>query len=115
MEPSVLKNVYRTVIQVVLFFWGRDVGVVGSNGTEVRGSACGFPETGDKVKGKEAEGRFVAEGGDGKSTSGREDTTTPYPLVQDTGNSGIVGGPTAHFQRMYEEMGYEGGGKLRLP
>ena len=34
------------------FFWGGDVGVVGANGAEIRRSACGFTETGEKVKGK---------------------------------------------------------------
>ena len=29
--------------------WGGDLGVVGANGAEARGSSCGVPETGDKV------------------------------------------------------------------
>ena len=77
--------------------WGGDVGAVGSNGAEVRDSACGFPETGDKVKGKEAEGRFLADGGGGQSTSGSGYTTATDLLGQETGNSGGLGVPMTHF------------------
>ena len=42
---------------------GGDLGVVGDNGTEARGSSCGFHDTGDGVEGKNYEGQFVAEGG----------------------------------------------------
>ena len=50
-------------ISGVAVVWGGYVGAIGANGVEVRGSACGFPETGNKAKGKAAEGRAVAEGG----------------------------------------------------
>ena len=73
------------------------MGAVVTNGAEVRGSACGFPKTGDKVKVKEAEVRVVAKGGGEQSTSGRRDTIAPDLLGQDTGNSGGVGGPTTYF------------------
>ena len=77
--------------------WGGDVGVVGANGAETRGSSCGVTETGEKVKVKEAEGRFVAEGGNRKSTSGSGGTTTLDLLGQETVKSGGMGGPTAHI------------------
>ena len=67
------------------------------SGAEVRGSACGFPATGNKVKGKAAEGRVVAEVSGKKSPSGRVDTTAPDLLGKKTGNSGRVGGPTTYF------------------
>ena len=82
--------------------WGRDVGSVGANGIEVRGSACWFPLMCDKVKGKSAEVRVVAEGGDKQSNSGSGDTTTPDLFGQDAGYSGEVGGPTAYFRHMCE-------------
>ena len=78
--------------------WGGYVGVVDANVTVVRGSTCGFPEAVNKVKGKEAEGRFVAEGRSRKITLGRGDTTNPDLLGKETGNSGRVGGPTANFR-----------------
>ena len=77
--------------------WSGDVGAIGAYDVEVRGSSCGFPATGNKVKGKDAEGRVVAEGGDRKITSGSGYTTAPDLLGQETGNSGGVGGPTAYF------------------
>ena len=40
--------------------WGGDVSAVINNGEEVRDIACGVPETGDKVKVKEAEVTFMA-------------------------------------------------------
>ena len=42
--------------------WSADMGSVGANGTEVRGSACGFSAAGHKGKGRVAEGRVVAVG-----------------------------------------------------
>ena len=59
-----------------------------------------FPEACNKVKGKEAEGRIVAEGRGIKCTSRSRDTTTPDLLGQEKGNSDRVGGPTANFRRM---------------
>ena len=90
--------------------WGGDVGVFCANGAEFRGSACGFPEMGDKVEGKEADLSSVAEGGGGKITSRSRDITTPDLLGQKTGNSGGMGVPTAHFRHMYEGYGLRGGG-----
>ena len=63
------------------------MGAVGANGTEVRDIAYGFPETGEKVKGKEAEGRVMAEGGQKKSNSGSRDTTAPDSRPNWTGDS----------------------------
>ena len=40
-----------------------DVAVVDANGADARGSSFGVTETGDEVEGKNAEVRFVAEGG----------------------------------------------------
>ena len=77
--------------------WSVDVGAIGANGAEVRGSSYGFSVTGKKVKGKAAEGRVVAEGGIKQNTSGSGDTTAPDLLEQETGNSGGVGGPAAYF------------------
>ena len=54
--------------------WGGELGVVGANGSDTRGSSCGVTETGNEVEGKNSEGRFVAEGGDRKSASGSEET-----------------------------------------
>ena len=76
------------------------MGVVDTNGAEVRGSACGFTDTGDKVKVKESERRFVAEGGIGKSTSGIKETTAPELIGKETGESDGVSVPTSHFRRM---------------
>ena len=73
------------------------MGVVGANGAEARGSSCGVPVTADKVEGKKAEGCFVAEGGQKQSTSGSGYTTTPGLLGQKSGDSGVMGGPTAHI------------------
>ena len=56
-----------------------------------------FVSTSDKVKGKEAEGRSLAEVYVRQSTSGRGDTTAPEILGQETCNSGGVGGPMDHF------------------
>ena len=39
----------------VAVIWCKDVNAIGDSGTEVRDSACGFPATGNKVKGKMAE------------------------------------------------------------
>ena len=52
-EQAVSEKFYRAIVQVVVV-WGGDVGVISANGAEVRGSACGFPATGNKVKGKSA-------------------------------------------------------------
>ena len=57
--------------------WGGDVDVVSVNGVVTRGSSCGVPETCNKVEGKKAEGRFVADVGGKKSTSGSGDTNAP--------------------------------------
>ena len=70
---------------------------IGANGAEMRGSPYGFPDTGNKVKGKAAKGRVVAEGSGKKNTSGSGDTTTIDLLGQGTGNSGRVGDPMAYF------------------
>ena len=101
-EPAVLAKFYRAVIQAVLFFWGGDLGVVGANGTEAGRTSCGVLATGDEVEEKKAEGRFVAEGGGRKSTSGSRDTTAPYLLGQEAGDSGRMGGLTAYIQCMHE-------------
>ena len=71
--------------------------VVGANGAETGGSSCGVPATGDEVEGKNSEGRFMAEGGGGKRTSGSGDTTAPGLLGQEEGDSGGIGGLTAYF------------------
>ena len=83
-------------------FWGGDLGVVGANGTEAGRTSCGVLATGDEVEEKKAEGRFVAEGGGRKSTSGSRDTTAPYLLGQEAGDSGRMGGLTAYIQCMHE-------------
>ena len=66
----------------------------------IKGVYVGVSETGDEVKGKKAEGRFVAEGGSKQSTSGRVDTNAPDLLGQETGNSIRMGGSTSHIQCM---------------
>ena len=58
-----LRKILLRGISGVAVVWGGYVGAIGANGAEVRGSACGFPETGNKAKGKAAKGRVVAEGG----------------------------------------------------
>ena len=85
--------------------WVRDLSVVRDNGAEARGISCGVPETGDKVKGKEAEGRFLAEGGGKQITSGSGLTTDPDSLGQDIENSGEVGGPMDRIQCMCKGYG----------
>ena len=80
--------------------WGRDMGVVGATGAEARGSSCGVPETGDKVKGEKDEERFMEEGGGKLSTSRIRDTTAPDLHGQEEGNIGGIGCPTAHIQCM---------------
>ena len=77
--------------------WSGDVGSIGANDAEVRGSSYGFDATGNKIKDKAAEGRVVEEGGRKKSTSWIGDTTAPDLLGQETCNSDGVGGPTAYF------------------
>ena len=77
--------------------WGGDVGDIGANGAEVIGGTCGFPSTGNKVKGKVSEIRVVAEGGGEQSTSGNGGTTDLGLLGKQTGYSGGVGGPTEYF------------------
>ena len=62
------------------FVWGGDVGAVSANGVEVRGSECGFPATGNKVKGKEAEGQVVEEYSGKNCPSGSGNTATPVLL-----------------------------------
>ena len=81
------------------------MGVFGTNGAEDIGSSYRVPETGDEVEGKNAEGRFVSEGGDGQSTSGSGDTTAPDLLGQESGDSGGMGVPTAHIWFMYKVDG----------
>ena len=78
--------------------WGGDAVVVGSNSAEFRGSLCGVPETGEKVKGKNSNGRFVVDGGSKTNNSGSGDTTSLNLLGQETGESGGMGGPTSHIQ-----------------
>ena len=77
---------------------GGDVGAIGSTVADVRGSACGFPATGNKAKGKADDGRVVAEGDGGNSTLGRRDTAALDLLGWETCDSGGVGGPTGYFQ-----------------
>ena len=77
--------------------WSVYVGAIGANGADVRGSSYGFPVTGNKVKGKAAEGRVMVEGGGKQSNSRSGDTTDPDLLGQETSKSGGVGGPTAYF------------------
>ena len=77
--------------------WGRETGVVGANVAEARWSSCGVTETGHKVEGKNSEGWFVAEGDSKQSTSESGDTTDPYLLGQEAGNSGVMGGPTDYL------------------
>ena len=83
------------------------MGVFGANGAEAIGNSCGVSETGDEVEGKKSEGRFVVEGCGKQITSGSGDTTAPDPLRQEAGESGGMGGPTAHIWCMRE------GGRLR--
>ena len=95
------------------FVWGGEVGVVGANGAEARGSSCGVPKTVDKVKGKKAEGWFVAEGGGEQHTSGSGEKTGPDLLGPEIGNSSGIGVPTYHILNVCtRETGYKGGGKL---
>ena len=56
------------------------MGVVGANDAVAIWSSCGFPETGDRVEGKQAEGRFVSEGGDRQSAS-RSGYTTAQDVL----------------------------------
>ena len=85
--------------------WGGGAVVVGANGAESRGSLCGVPETGEKVKGKNSEGRFAVDGGSKNITSGSGGTTSPDLLGQEIGESGGMGGPTAHIQCMCKGYG----------
>ena len=55
--------------------WGGELGVVGANDSDTRGSSCGVTEIGGEVEGKNSEGQFVAEGGGRQSASGSGDTT----------------------------------------
>ena len=75
----------------------REVGVIGTNGTEVIWSSCGVPETGDEVEGKNTEKQFVAESGDKQSTSGSGGTTALYLLGQEAGGSGAISGSMAYL------------------
>ena len=77
--------------------WGIEVCTIGANGSEVRGSASGFPDTGNKVKFIASEGRVVAEGGGKNSPSGSRDTAAPDIFGQETYDSSRLGGPKAYF------------------
>ena len=48
------------------------MGAIGDNDIEVRGISCGFPVTGNKFKGKDAEVRVVEEGGGKKLLQGAD-------------------------------------------
>ena len=56
------------------------------------------PETVDEVKGRKAEVRFMAEGGNKQINSGSRDTTAPDLLENKAGNSGVMGGLADHLQ-----------------
>ena len=77
--------------------WGRDLVFIGANGTETGGSSCGVPATGEKVEGKEAEGRFVAEDVGGQITSVSGVTTTSDLLGQNSGDNGVMVGLTSYL------------------
>ena len=87
--------------------WGGDLGVVGSNGTEDRGNSCGVPETGDKFE-KKSEGRLVAKDRIIQSASGGGDTTALDLLVQEAGDSGVIGGLPEYLQGMRKGDGLLG-------
>ena len=109
-DPSISEKLYHTMIQGVLFWGGVYLGVVGSNGVEAGRSSCGVLETGDKVEGKKDEGRFVAEGGGGKSDSSSGDTTAPDLLEQEEGGCGGMGGLMAYTLGMREGYSLQGRG-----
>ena len=80
-----------------VFLWGGYLGFFGANGAESRGSSCGVPETGDKVEVKNSKGRFAAEVGGKQITSESGVTTAPNLIGQEAGDSGGMGGFTAHL------------------
>ena len=88
------------------------MGDFGANVSEVRGSAGGSLAAGNKKKDKEAEGWFVAADGRKNSPPGSGDTSAPDIYGHETGDSGVVGGPTAYFDVCERETGYEVGGRL---
>ena len=71
-----------------------------ANDVEVRGSTFGFPAAGHNKKGKSAEGWVLAAGDRGESPIGISYTAALDICVQDTGNIGGAGGPTAYFWRL---------------
>ena len=75
----------------------RDLGAVGANVADVGRSSYWVTATGDEVKFKKFEERFVAEDGGGKSTSWSGGTTAPDLLGQEVDNSGGMGGLTAYL------------------
>ena len=94
--------------------WGKNVGDISKNIAEVRGSECGFPDTGNKVKDKVTEGRVVEEGGDKKLLQGMG--TQPLQTYLDRRQVTVVEWVDLRpiigvFTR---DTGYEGGGELQV-
>ena len=75
--------------------WGGYLGVVDDNVVEAIWRSCGFTDTGDKVEGKKAKGRLMAEGGGSNSASGSRDTTAPDLLGQEAFGADTWVAPTA--------------------
>ena len=88
--------------------WGGDLGVVGANGAEARGSSYGFPEM---LKAKKAYGRFVEEGGNRQSNSGSGYRTTLDLIGQYGGDSGRMGGRMSYLRCIREGYGIRGRGE----
>ena len=57
--------------------WSGDMGDVGNNDAEVRGSVCGFSAAGQKKTSNAAEGWVLVKGDGKKSPTGSRDTSAP--------------------------------------
>ena len=109
-----MEKFYHAVLQVVMFL-GEDTRVLlEAKGVEVRGSSYGFSATGNKVKGKVAEGGVVAEGGGKKVLQEAETQLLQIYLgrIQETVAEWVSQRPI--FDVCARDTGYEGGGKIQV-
>ena len=91
------------------------MGTVGANGAEFRGSACGFPAEGEKVKGMRLRDRSCWKAASKIVLQGAE--TQPIQTYLDRRQATVSEWVALRprFNVCARETGYEGGGNLRVP
>ena len=91
------------------------MGAIGTNGAEVRGSTCVFPDEGKKFKRKADEGQGVSEGGGEKLIHGEETQLLQTYLErrQVTVAKWVALRPI--FDVYARETVHEGGGEIQVP